>query len=36
MEYPNDVNAYKDVKYNIMLGHALKLAVLSDSNGEHE
>ena len=29
-EFPNDVNAYKDPEYNIMLGSALKLSVLSN------
>jgi len=32
-EFPEDLNAYKDIKYNIMLGEALKLSLNSDSLG---
>lgn len=30
-EFPEDLNAYQDIQYNIMLGGALKLSVNSDS-----
>jgi alpha-glucosidase (family GH31 glycosyl hydrolase) len=30
-EFPEDLNTYNDIRYNIMLGSALKLSVNSDS-----
>lgn len=29
-EFPEDLNAYNNIRYNIMLGSALKLSILSD------
>lgn len=29
--YPNDINAFKNVSRNIMVGNAFKLSVLSDA-----
>jgi alpha-glucosidase (family GH31 glycosyl hydrolase) len=30
-EFPDDVNAYSDITYNIMIGSALKLSINSES-----
>lgn len=32
-EYPDDIKAYDNQKYNIMLGDSLKLSILSDKTG---
>jgi len=32
-EFPEDLNTYNDIRYNIMLGKALKLSINSDSLG---
>lgn len=30
-DYPNDMEAYKNVTHNVMIGDSLKLSVLSDT-----
>lgn len=32
-EYPEDMNTYSEIGYNVILGEALKLSVLSDKVG---
>jgi alpha-glucosidase (family GH31 glycosyl hydrolase) len=34
-EYPNDINAFSVLKYNVMLGDSLKLSILSDLTGQN-
>lgn len=32
-EYPEDLNTFDDIRYNVMLGEALKLSINSDTLG---
>ena len=34
-EFPNDINAFNSIKYNVMLGDSLKLSILSDKIGQN-
>lgn len=35
-EFPDDINAYNNITYNIMLGDSLKLSILSDKTGQNQ
>jgi alpha-glucosidase (family GH31 glycosyl hydrolase) len=35
-EYPDDINAFNTLKYNVMLGDSLKLSILSDKTGQNQ
>src|SRR5690606_19818684 len=34
-DYPNDMNATKNITYNVMVGDSLKVSVLSDKMGQN-